>query len=113
MAHQVTDTHLYKDCSLLLSQASGKMHGGTSIREEPVHPNNQHFFNRSYYLENCCQLCKQRLIDADEIDDFNSVWFGLGPDFRLQPVRAGNNPPMPSHHLLEIPSSITYTFKSE
>ena len=37
-----------------------------------------------------CLFCRYKLNKSeDEIDDFNSVWFGLGPDNEPQPVRAG------------------------
>lgn len=76
MAHIITNYHLYQDCEDL------KGFSGNWLSSIVV---------RSSLFKEECSKCTHRLADSsDEIDDFNSVWFGLGPDMLRQPVRAGN-----------------------
>ena len=77
--------HLYQDCSNLqaLVDAIGAprgFHKRQAIRRDaPIVGRIQ------------CNDCIARMeLEALTIDDFNSVWFGLGPDFCTVPVEPGS-----------------------
>jgi hypothetical protein len=80
---RVTSYHLYKDCYMLEQYLSS--HTRIGLWDNPT------AFTYDWKRQTC-RTCRQRAADcSDEIDDFNSVWFGMGPDMLLQPVKAGSN----------------------
>lgn len=56
-------------------------------------PENRQLPWRDWWIEDVladlCARCKEQAKLEGIIDDFNSVWYGLGPDFYTQPAETG------------------------
>lgn len=83
---RTTSYHLYEDCSRLVAWEKNSR---SSIKSHDTFE----FGDTEFVLKLLTNLCKQcyikAVLDEGKIDDFNSVWFGLGPDFNTAPLLAG------------------------
>ncbi len=88
MARIVEPAHFYRDC--LNISSFGQQQRDLDVCYGPVYTLGKEIFGNlpSGYAVELCELCWETAIDADEINDFNSVWFGLGPDMNAAPTGA-------------------------